>query len=219
MNREYNRRYTYDQYGRISRGNQRGKTILHVIFGFLVPYIVLNGIILALVVAKPTIEAAEPDTRDYDTASFTFSVKSLLPLKSVTALLGGDEVPIEKDGNTYSISVESNGNVQLKAVSMNGMTAITNVQINLLDETAPVIDENSANLGTGYLEFTVSDDQSGVDFSSIYAIDSDGNHLKPTNIDQATGSIMFAMPTDSLTVYVKDNAGNEMSASFNVSQA
>jgi hypothetical protein len=27
------------------------------------------------------------------------------------------------------------------------------------------------------------------------------------------------MPTDSLTVYVKDNAGNEMPASFNVSQA
>ena len=89
-----------------------------------------------------------------------------------------------------------------------------NSQINSFDENPPVIDEDNVVLGSGYLEFTVSDSQSGVDFDSIYGIDKDGNNLKPTQTEEASGKVVFSLKTNSITVYVSDKAGNQISGNF-----
>ena len=94
------------------------------------------------------------------------------------------------------------------------MMKIENSQINSFDENPPVIDEDNVVLGTGYLEFTVSDSQSGVDFDSIYGIDKDGNNLKPKQTEEASGKVVFSLKTNSITVYVSDKAGNQISGNF-----
>ena len=100
--------------------------------------------------------------------------------------------------------------------SVNGMQKVVNSQINSFDENPPVIDEDHVVLGSGYVEFTVSDTQSGVDFASIYGIDKDGDNIKPKNIDENTGTVQFSMKTNGITVYVSDNAGNQVSGNFNL---
>ncbi len=184
--------------------------------GFLIPYVLINGLVLLFVIQAPTIKASEPDTKDYQNAEVSFKVSSLIPLKSVTATIEGQEVALEKDGSTYKCTLTNNGNLTVTAVAINNMTKSSHIQINLLDEANPVIDEDSVVLGAGYLEFEVSDTQSGVDWDSIYAVDSLGNNLKPTDVNKTTGRITFSMAADSITVYVSDLAKNQAQANFAV---
>lgn len=205
----------YDTYGR-SLQKKSGGGILRFLFGFLVPYIVINGIIFLLVTASPSVEVSDPNTTDYKTATVSIKPGGLLPLKNLTATLEGEPIELTKDGSDYTAILDDNGTLTVTATSVNGMIKTCRTQVNLLDETPPVIDEDSVNLGAGYIEFTVSDNQSGVDFDSIYAIDGDGDNIRPTDVNKSTGTVMFSMKTDTLQVYVKDLAGNEVPATFSV---
>ncbi len=214
-------RIRYDAYGRPVASKKSGNRILSFFLGFLLPYVLLNGIILFLVIAAPDIQVNDPDTKDYRTASLQFTVKSLLPLKSVTANIEGQEVELTKSGDSYAAdNITSNGTMSITVKSLNGMTDSAHVQINLLDDVAPVIDEDTVVMGAGYIEFDVSDAQSGLDFDSIYAIDinSDINeHITPTDvqkIDDKSGHFTFPMKSDTLQVYVNDIANNQCSANF-----
>ena len=96
---------------------------------------------------------------------------------------------------------------------------VSNTQINSFDENPPVIDEDNVVLGSGYVEFTVTDDQSGVDYATIYGIDKDGDNLKPTNIDEASGKVTFSMKSNGLTVYVSDKSGNQVTGNFTLEES
>ncbi len=212
-------RLRYDAYGRPVASKKTGNRAFSFFVGFLLPYLLINGIILFLVVAAPSIETADPDTRDYRTASIRFSVNSLLPLKSLTANIEGQEVELTKSGSSYTAELSTNGTMTVTAKAINGMTDSAHIQINLLDDTAPVVDEDSVVIGSGYIEFEVSDSQSGLDFDSVYAVDGDGDNLRPTDlqkIDDKSGKFTFAMKSDSLQVYISDIANNQASASFSL---
>ena len=206
----------YDANGRLVKGKSSQSGPPRFLLGFLIPYVVINGLILLFVIQAPSIDASEPDTKDYQNAEVSFKVSSLIPVKSVTASIEGQPVELEKSGKTYKCILTENGNLTVTAVAINNMTKSSHIQVNLLDETNPVIDEESVVLGAGYLEFIVSDTQSGVDWDSIYAVDSLGNNLKPTDINRTTGKVTFSMAADSIVVYVKDLAKNEAQASFAV---
>ncbi len=206
----------YSAHGTIMKNKSSQSGLTRFLLGFLIPYLVINGLVLLFVIQAPSITASEPDTKDYQNAEVTFKVSSLIPLKSVTASIEGQEVPLEKSGSSYKCTVTNNGNLTVTAVAINSMTKSSHIQINLLDEANPVIDEDSVVLGAGYLEFIVSDTQSGVDWDSIYAVDSLGNNLKPTDINKNTGKVTFSMAADSIAVYVKDLANNEAQANFAV---
>ncbi len=198
--------------------NKPKNRLLRFLFGFLVPYIVINGLILLFMIQQPTIETTEPDTKDYQLASLDIKVDSLIPLKSLTATMDSTELPLEKSGSSWHVETEKNGTMTLTAKSINGMSKTVYVQINLLDDTGPTIDEDSVNLGAGYLEFNASDTQSGVNWDSIYGVDSLGNNVKPTDINKTSGRVTFSMAGDAITVYIKDLANNESSANFSVSE-
>ncbi len=207
----------YDAYGRPLRGQSTGMPgYLKFLLGFLLPYVVINGLVLMFVIASPKITSDDPDTSDYKTANISVEIDSLLPLKEITASIEGVPVDLVKDGRKYHATVSNNGVLEITARSLNGMKQVAHTQINLLDETAPSIDENNVTIGAGYVEFTASDDQSGVNWDSLYAVDSDGNNLKPTDVNKTTGQVTFSFATPSITVYVSDLAGNQVSANFNL---
>ena len=218
MARNYTDRHSsrYAAHANYVKPKSNHSGLIRFLLGFLIPYVLINGLILLFVVQAPSIEASEPDTKDYQNADVSFKVSSLIPLKSVTASIEGQDVPLEKNGSTYKCTLTSNGNLTVTAVAINNMTKTSHIQVNLLDETNPVINEDSVVLGAGYLEFEVSDTQSGVDWDSIYAVDSLGNNLKPTDINRTTGRVTFSMAADSITVYVSDLAKNQAQANFAV---
>jgi len=206
---------------RSSKGSQKKKSgFLSILLHYVLPYLVINSIILFFVLATPKLKVNEAtETDDPAVRTLLVHVDSILPIKEFTAKLEGKEQNFTKENQNYIISLTGNGNLRISAKSINGMMQVSNTQINSFDENPPVIDEDNVVLGSGYVEFTVSDDQSGVDYATIYGIDKDGDNLKPTNIDEATGKVTFSMKSNGLTVYVSDKSGNQVTGNFTLEES
>ena len=206
---------------RSSKGSQKKKSgFLSILLHYVLPYLVINSIILFFVLATPKLKVNEAtETDDPAVRTLLVHVDSILPIKEFTAKLEGKEQNFTKENQNYIISLTGNGNLRISAKSINGMMQVSNTQINSFDENPPVIDEDNVVLGSGYVEFTVSDDQSGVDYATIYGIDKDGDNLKPTNIDEASGKVTFSMKSNGLTVYVSDKSGNQVTGNFTLEES
>ena len=208
-------------YHRNSKEAKKKKSgFLSILLHYVLPYLVINSIILFFVLATPKLKVNEAtETEDPTVRTLLVHVDSILPIKEFTAKLEGKEQNFTKENQNYIISLTGNGNLRISAKSINGMMQVSNTQINSFDENPPVIDEDNVVLSSGYVEFTVTDDQSGVDYATIYGIDKDGDNLKPTNIDEATGKVTFSMKSNGLAVYVSDKSGNQVTGNFTLEES
>ena len=199
---------------------KKKSTFVSVFFFYIVPYLIINSCILFFALATPKVQINEPTEHGGDnTTSVLVHVDSILPIKKFSAKLEGEELNYTRENNNYIIPISANGSLRISVSSINGMSNMESTQINSFDENPPTIDEDNVVLGVGYVEFIVTDSQSGVDFSSIYGIDHDGNNLKPNQIDEKSGKVSFSMKTNSITVYVSDKSGNQVSGNFNLEES
>lgn len=187
---------------------------------WVLPFLVINLLIFTLVTSTPKIDVTIADTHDYKTTTVTFNVKSLLPLKGVTALREYTEpIELSKDGNTYTAQITRNGNITLEATSVNGMSTRVYENIDILDSTPPQINPDDCEIGNDKLTLKISDSQSGVNFDSIYAVDPLERTITPSYVDRDSGTVEFAMYLDSLEVYAEDMVGNPVQANFSTTNA
>ena len=209
-----------DYYRNSKDSEQKKSGFLSILVRYVIPYLIINSIILFFVLATPKLKVNEvTETEDPTVRTLLVHVDSILPIKEFTAKLEGKEQNFTKENQNYIISITGNGNLRISAKSINGMMQLSNTQVNSFDENPPVIDEDNVILGSGYVEFTVTDDQSGVDFATIYGIDKDGDNLKPTDIEESSGKVTFSMKSNVLTVYVSDKAGNQITGNFTLEES
>ena len=209
-----------DYYRNSKDTEQKKSGFLSFLVRYVIPYLIINSIILFFVLATPKLKVNEiTETEDPTVRTLLVHVDSILPIKEFTAKLEGKEQNFTKENQNYITSITGNGNLRISAKSINGMMQVSNTQVNSFDENPPVIDEDNVILGSGYVEFTVTDDQSGVDFATIYGIDKDGDNLKPTDIEESSGKVTFSMKSNGLTVYVSDKAGNQITGNFTLEES
>lgn len=209
-----------DYYRNSKEPEQKKSGFLSILIRYVIPYLIINSIILFFVLATPKLKVNEiTETEDPTVRMLLVHVDSILPIKEFTAKLEGKEQNFTKENQNYIISITGNGNLRISAKSINGMMQVSNTQVNSFDENPPVIDEDNVILGSGYVEFTVTDEQSGVDFATIYGIDKDGDNLKPTDIEESSGKVTFSMKSNGLTVYVSDKAGNQITGNFTLEES
>ncbi|MDO4266640.1 MAG: hypothetical protein Q4C63_09305 [Eubacteriales bacterium] len=207
----------YDARGmRVKQNTFAGRMKKALIF-YLLPYFVINGIIFAVVTATPKIEIRVDDTDDYRTTKVEFTVKSLLPLKSLKADIESKEITFEKQGSNYTASVDMNGTFYVEAEGLNGMHASNYADVSVLDDRAPIVNGESCEVSGGDLRFTITDSQSGVNFDSIYGIYDGNREVRPLSYDRDTGVVMIPLYTNSLQIHAEDMVGNAMSISFSAS--
>ena len=202
----------YDARGvRVKNTSPLSNKLVRTLLFWVLPYVVINGLIFMLVCSSPKIEITVGDTDDYVTAGIDFTVKSILPVKNLEVSLESSPVEYEKSGSRYSCSVTHNGTFTVRATSLNGMQKTVFADVSVLDDTAPSIDEESASVSRGILTFTVNDTQSGVDFSSIYGIVDDDTEIRPFETDSALGIVSMELPSssDTIELHFSDMVGNE----------
>ena len=159
-----------DYYRNSKEPEQKKSGFLSILIRYVIPYLIINSIILFFVLATPKLKVNEiTETEDPTVRTLLVHVDSILPIKEFTAKLEGKEQNFTKENQNYIISITGNGNLRISAKSINGMMQVSNTQVNSFDENPPVIDEDNVILGSGYVEFTVTDEQSGVDFATIMA--------------------------------------------------
>ncbi|MDO4439405.1 MAG: hypothetical protein Q4B86_08225 [Eubacteriales bacterium] len=218
-----NNKILYDARGVRVQNKGFSNRIKKVLLFYVLPYLVLNGIILVLVTAKPKIELKVNETNDYETTTATFTIKSLLPIKELEVSLESAPVKFEKtSGSQYTAVLDKNGTLYIEATSLNGMREVNYADVNVLDDTAPNIDESSCKLSGDELSFTISDSQSGVDFDSIYGIKSNGKEIRPTKTNPKTGLVTIPILNSEntndldLEIRVSDKVGNTRSANISI---
>ena len=211
-------RILYDAHGtRVKSSILSNKYIRFLLFALL-PYLVINGIILLLVCATPRVTVEAKNTDNYVSTEVDFTVKSLLPLKDLQVTLESEPVEYEKSGSTYKCFVTKNGTFAVEAKSINGMTKMIYTDVSMLDDTAPSVDESSINIDRGLLHFTISDTQSGVNYDSVYAVVNGSEQIYPTEIDKSIGYITMILPNNAETIelHFEDMVGNARSGRISV---
>ena len=104
------------------------------------------------------------------------------------------------------------------------MREVDYADVNVLDDTAPYIDESSCSLSGNEFSFIISDSQSGVDFDSIYGIKSNGKEIRPTKTNPNTGLVTIPIINSennndfSLEIRASDKVGNIRSANISINE-
>lgn len=187
----------------------------HLLLFYILPFVTVNGLIFFLATTRPKYELVVEGTNDYRTTDITFTIKSVMPLKEVTIKMDAEPLDLEKVGKKkYRATITHNGSLEIYMKNFNDMALLEYEYIDILDNESPTIEDAVSE--EGILSFTVSDTQSGVDFSSICAITSTGEQILPLSADRATGRVSFQMDLNGLVVQVKDMTGNEFQTTFSL---
>lgn len=213
---------TYRKYDHLNMANpKRGGrklspkdgSFLSLLLFWILPFLVVNGILFFALTSQPNFEVTVNDPGDYKSAEIVVKVKSIFPNNGLNVKLA--EVPVEmeeKENKTYTATVYTNGTLEVSMENKNGMNKIVYENVNCIDDTPPTFTESDN--AAGFVSFYVDDSQSGVDFGSLYAIDSNGNRLTPSMIDEGESLVVFNYDTPTLEVHAFDNVGQESVISF-----
>ncbi len=198
-----------------TRTSWKDNPILRNLIFFVLPFLVINGLIFFFAVYTPKVELDVGDTTDYKSVDVTVRIHSLLPLKNSSITLDSAPLEMERDGQTYTATLTANGVVEVTAESINGMSRTVFEHVMVLDDTAPTVDEDYT-LNSNFLTITVSDSLSGVNYDELYGRDEDGERVEPTSIDQETGTVVFPMSGNTITVHIEDFVGNAAEPSYSI---
>lgn len=186
-----------------------------VLFFYLLPFLLFNGILFVLATAKPKITIQVANTKDYRTTKASISIQSLFPIKEFSSAQEGTPLVLtETKKGQYTADIVRNGVIEIYAKGLNGMAVTKYEHVNILDDVAPLVGE-SYSIQDGILSLTLEDSQSGIDYQSVFAVSPSGATLFPLSSDRQTGTFTFPMEEEFLVIYANDLAGNGMQATFN----
>ena len=194
------------------------RIVVKFFFGFLIPFVAINSIILFLYTTGPEIIVEDYNNEDYNITNVKFQVKNVLPITSVTVSKdNGDIVKYTKLNDDYSIPIDSNGSYKITVLSINKMQAVTFVDINAIDDTPPSINTDTLVYSTGTLSFNINDNQSGINYDKVYVKNSSGEEFKPTYVDKSTGMVQFTLESaEGIIIHIEDQMGNSAETNINI---
>ncbi len=204
----------YDARGVRVKKSKFSSEFVRTLLFFVLPYLIINGIIFILVTATPKIEVNVGNTGDYRSAVAKFTVSCLLPLREVSVTIDSEPLEFEKSGSSYTAEVTKNGTFYVEAEAINGMRSVGYTDVSVLDDMPPAVDETSCHIENGVLTFKIADTLSGVDWASLCATTESGEKVLPTSIDKENGIVAFEMADDHMEIHFTDLVGNARSASI-----
>lgn len=192
-----------------------GEILLRFFFGFLIPYVIINGIVLFFFIQVPSITLVDNESSEYEDSKIKFSVNCILPIINIKTSYEDKEIPYVKYGDMYIIEANDNGSYQIAATALNRATAQVIATIETKDVVSPIIDIDNAVITSNMLIFSIFDAESEINFDNIYAITENGDRISPSYIDRSSNTIQFQIEAGKkLTVHVEDIEGNPTETTF-----
>lgn len=200
------RQYTYSNSRSKKSARLASPGLKTILLFYVLPYLLINGLIFYLVTVKPKYTVSVGETTDYTTTSMSLTIKSILPTRNLSVSLNGEPLELESTGKkSYTAPITVNGTIEVYLESFNGMAVSTYEHVNILDDDPPTIEV--ASIEDGILTITLSDSQSGIDFTSLHAIDSTGAIIQPLSVDKLNYTATFQTDPGGMTLYVTDMSG------------
>lgn len=200
------RQYTYSNSRSKKSARLASPGLKTILLFYVLPYLLINGLIFYLVTVKPKYTVSVGETTDYTTTSMSLTIKSILPTRNLSVSLNGEPLELESTGKkSYTAPITVNGTIEVYLESFNGMAVSTYEHVNILDDDPPTIEV--ASIEDGILTITLSDSQSGIDFTSLHAINSTGAIVQPLSVDKLNYTATFQTDPGGMTLYVTDMSG------------
>lgn len=200
------RQYTYSNSRSKKSARLASPGLKTILLFYVLPYLLINGLIFYLVTVKPKYTVSVGETTDYTTTSMSLTIKSILPTRNLSVSLNGEPLELESTGKkSYTAPITVNGTIEVYLESFNGMAVSTYEHVNILDDDPPTIEV--ASIEDGILTITLSDSQSGIDFTSLHAINSTGAIVQPLSVDKLNYTATFQTDPAGMTLYVTDMSG------------
>ncbi len=140
---------------------------------------------------------------------YHIDVNTFLPISRVTAAIDGYNVSVyETDRHTYAIEPARNGNMTVTVTLANSQYVTQNILVDDVDRESPQLISSRQENGRLYLCF--SDNDSGIYYEGIYAMDTQGERIEPLSWDAGTGCVEFLCPTSTIHIYILDHTGNQL---------
>lgn len=159
-------------------------------------------ILLPLLFVKPNIVAERVDVDSPVNATYDISVKTLLPVKALSATLDGIPISVEQTGTKeFKATVTKNGTLEFTAITINGQLSRAQYKVEHIDMDSPVYVGSFCE--DGMVHIIVQDTFSGIDIDNIKG-------LQPVSYSEETGDMTFVIPKEPTSVTVCDRAGNEL---------
>ena len=194
-------------------GYKNSSSFLHTFLYYILPFIVVNLIIFFLVTSRPKLVIEVGETNDYQSTTVTITVKSILPIKSIETSMEGEEIELQKGSKKqYVASIHKNGALEVLVTGLNGMSRRQFEHISILDDTPPAVKNSSIEGGILTIQF--EDSQSGLDYPSIYAVNSLGEQSAPLTTEKTSATVTFTMDSAGLVLHASDLSVNSMQATF-----
>lgn len=148
---------------------------------------------------------------------YNVNVKSFLPITRVTAIIDGHNTAVYETGNgSYSIEPARNGSMTVTVTLANCQYSTQDVEVSNVDRDPPRLLSNKQQKRHVYLY--VEDENAGIDYEEVYAMETDGERIEPLSYDEETGCIEFTFPESSMNVYIPDKAGNRLQLIISISE-
>lgn len=191
--------------------------LLRFFFGFLIPFVVINGLILFVYIQVPSIKVLDTDSSEFEKDKIKFTVDCKLPLKSVKVTYQDEEVAYSKIKDTYVIKVDSNGSYHITAIALNNAVANWYGDVETIDKVPPIIDSDTAVIAGNTLNISISDNESQINYDKLYATLEDGSTISPKLVDKSLGTVQFQIDKgNKITVHLEDEHGNSSETTFTI---
>lgn len=191
--------------------------ILRFFFGFLIPFLAINGLIFFIYIQCPSIQVVSKDSNEFEENKIKFSVDCRLPIKEVSVSLLDKNIAYSKVNNSYVVDVNDYGTYTIKATAINGAVSIYNAPIENKDVTPPTIDTETAVITGNILNINIRDNESGINYDNLYATLEDGSKVEPMSVDKESGNVKFEIKTgNKIVVHLEDEYGNSSETPFTI---
>lgn len=178
------------------------RTILAVI---MVLFLLLP---LLFIPASFTINVDETLARSYNPV-YRLAVDSRMLVERVNATIDGYNIPVyEMDSHVYSIEPSRNGQMVVTVTLFNRQSVTRYVDVTDVDREVPSVVSCTKKDDLIYLY--LADEDSGVNFDRIEALDLEGQIIEPVSVDEESGCVTYPAKSDTVNVYVEDLAGNKL---------
>ena len=191
--------------------------ILRFFFGFLIPFVAINGLILFIYIQCPRIQVVQKDSSEFEENKIKFSVDCRLPIKDIKVTLLDKDIAYSKINNKYVVDISDYGTYVIKATAINGAVSIYNDPIENKDNIPPTIDTETVVITGNVLNINIRDNESGINYENLYATLEDGSKINPMTVDKETGNVQFKIETgNKIIVHIEDEYGNSSETPFTI---
>ena len=176
--------------------------------------ILVVGIMAAIIILLPLLlirpNMTMEKTSNADEAGrpvYTVHVSSILEIYSVTAEIGGDQMPVYQEGaSVYTVRPTRNGSMKITVTGENRRRVSTSVLVDTKDTKPPELVRRKTDGRDAVTLFLA--DESGIDYDRISGSDEKGRTIEPVSWEESTGAVTFAYPSEKIEVSIPDRTGN-----------